>query len=504
MNFYKTLLIAAITFCGFSMSKADDSVERQIQDADHILSEQIDFVPATTWGSAKRYLAHCSQLDADYTVDVLLPEGYSPSDSKRYPVVYMHDGQNLFDPAISFAGVSWEVDKALSRLSGWDEFLTPIVVGIHNRGEMRPSDYLCQKVITDYIPDDQLDRSGIMPLINGHSTSDAYTSFLAVDLKNAIDAEFNTLSDRDNTFIMGSSMGGLASLYAICEYPEVYGGAACISTHWIGNFDYGSTIFPSAMLAYMSDKLPSAETHKLYFDHGTVGLDSAYPAWNAKALETAAAKGYSVESGSLLSYVAEGADHNERCWSERVNIPLQFMLDKETHPYEPFTPETNRFHVVFCDPDMNWNPVNVFTWGGGATQTGTWPGTEMTPTSYNGQPAWELTFEHTVEPTNIIFNDTRASGTKQTADLVFVNNSVYDFSGVTGTLSVSTIDSSDKDLSICVIDRNLHIVSDTRRTISIATTDGAARHVELQKGENIVTDLPGEIVIVNGRKVLVR
>lgn len=134
MNFYKTLLIAAITFCGFSMSKADDSVERQIQDADHILSEQIDFVPATTWGTAKRYLAHCSQLDADYTVDVLLPEGYSPSDSKRYPVVYMHDGQNLFDPAISFAGVSWEVDKALSRLSGWDEFLTPIVVGIHNRG----------------------------------------------------------------------------------------------------------------------------------------------------------------------------------------------------------------------------------------------------------------------------------------------------------------------------------------------------------------------------------
>lgn len=494
----KRLLISALICALSGYTYAESFDQRQI------LAEQTDFTPACTWGTTKRYKAHCSKLNADYLVDVLLPEGYDPADGKRYPVVYMHDGQNLFDPAISYGGVSWEIDNALSRLSQWEEFQTPIIVGVHNRENLRSSDYLCQKVITDYIPADKLNASGIKPIIGGESHSDAYISFLANDLKRAIDAEFNTYPDRDNTFIMGSSMGGLASLYAICEYPEVYGGAACISTHWIGNFDYNSTIFPNAMLDYMNDNLPSAETHKLYFDHGTVGLDSSYPVWNEKALQIVASKGYDKEAGSLLSYIAEGADHNERYWSERVNIPLQFMLDKGNHPYEPFTPEKKKFHVIFCDPDVSWSPVYVFTWGGGITQTGTWPGAEMTPISYEGKPAWEYSFEHDTEPTNIIFNDITASGIKQTADLEFVNNSVYNFSGPTGEISGISLTTPEEGLTMSCADGMLRISSDRNRSVTISMLNGTSREIELQAGENYISDITDTLLFLNGRKLLVK
>lgn len=500
MNTFLKFLTLTLLIGRSGMAAAESFDHGQMPD--DILTEQTDFTPSCKWGTTKRFLAHCSQLDTDYTVDVLLPEGYEQSDAARYPVVYMHDGQNLFDPAISFGGVSWGIDKVLSRLSQWDTFRTPIIVGVHNREELRASDYLCQKVITDYISAGQLDAANIMYLVNNHPNGDAYTSFLANDLKKAIDARFNTLTDRDNTFIMGSSMGGLASLYAMCEYPYVFGGAACLSTHWIGNFDYNSTIFPTAVLAYMADRLPSPDTHKLYLDHGTEGLDSAYPQWNRKALETAAAKDYSQESGSLLSYIAEGADHNERSWSERVNIPLQFMLDEGEHPYQPFTPDVHKFHVVFCDPDMNWNPVNTFTWGGGTTQTGEWPGTAMTPTTYEGKPAWEITFEHATEPTNIIFNDTNASGVTQTADLEFVNNSVYDFSGVIATLSAPTTIRPEEGLSISIEAGFLHIHSDRKRTVTMTSIDGRSRLIRLEKGENIIADFPEGVFIVNGRKMI--
>lgn len=360
---------------------------------------------------------------------------------------------------------------------------------------------MCQKVITDYIPADLLDKSGITTLVGNQLNSDAYTSFLATDLKKAIDAAFKTLSGSENTYIMGSSMGGLASFYALCEYPEVFGGAACISTHWIGNFDFNSTIFPEAALEYLNDNLPSADTHKLYFDHGTEGLESAYISWNKKALEIASSKGYNMESGNLLSYIADGADHNEKHWGERVNIPLQFMLDNGNHPYLPLLPEEKSFHVVFCDPDVKWNTVYAFTWANGKPQTGEWPGTAMSPTTYKGKPAWEINFNHTTEPTNIIFNDIKASGITQTADLDFVNNSVYDFSGIIGSLSLSAPVYSDEELSIRLIGGNLHIRSDRKRSIPMVSLNGAVRIIELIDGENIISNLPEGLFLVNGKKL---
>ncbi|MDE5659000.1 MAG: hypothetical protein K2I25_08240, partial [Muribaculaceae bacterium] len=151
---FKSLVAATLILCHSGVAGSEKSDECQTPDrqnqlsicrmeADNILNEQTDYTPACSWGSAKRYIAHCRQLDASYIVDVLLPEDYDPNAAKRYPVVYMHDGQNLFDPALSYGGVSWAVDKALKRLSQSEEFQVPIIVGIHNREELRSSDYLC-------------------------------------------------------------------------------------------------------------------------------------------------------------------------------------------------------------------------------------------------------------------------------------------------------------------------------------------------------------------------
>jgi pimeloyl-ACP methyl ester carboxylesterase len=106
--------------------------------------------------------------------------------------------------------------------------------------------------------------------------SDEYLKFLVLELKPFIDGKYSTLPDRDNTFIAGSSMGGLISMYAICEYPAIFGGAACLSTHWPGIIEMKDNPVPIAFLDYLRRYLPDPSTHKIYFDYGTATLDAQY------------------------------------------------------------------------------------------------------------------------------------------------------------------------------------------------------------------------------------
>ena len=99
-------------------------------------------------------------------------------------------------------------------------------------------------------------------------TADNYLKFLVDELKPFIDETYPTQSDRDNTFVIGSSMGGLISAYAIAEYPDVFGGAACMSTHW--------PVGDGVVVQWLNDHLPSAGTHRVYFDHGTETFDAEY------------------------------------------------------------------------------------------------------------------------------------------------------------------------------------------------------------------------------------
>lgn len=290
--------------------------------------------PATDTGTIHRYRVHSQQLDDDLIIDVWTPQSYNPSGDIRYPVIYAHDGQNLFDPAMSFTGVVWELDKCIGDLIQNDEIVAPIVVGITNRSALRPADYFPQKAI-DYIADSDRPLTRIFNTCSNGFYGDRHASFVATELKPLIDHLYHTDSRPSHTFALGSSMGALASLYLMCEYPTVFGGAVAMSTHWIGSLDanpdytlFDDTVCANAILDYMAANLPSPDSHILYLDRGTTGLDAQYGEYEELARRIASDKGYSVADHTLYLHDAEGAGHNEWSWQQRVHLPLRFILSK--------------------------------------------------------------------------------------------------------------------------------------------------------------------------------
>ena len=154
--------------------------------------------------------------------------------------------------------------------------------------------------------------------------SDAYLKFLVEELKPFIDKRFATRKGRRHTFIAGSSMGGLISLYALCEYPKVFGGAACLSTHWPGIFSMEGNPFPEAMFQYMRQHLPAPRKHRLYFDCGDQTLDALYPPLQQKADAVLRKRGFSARNWQTRFF--PGDDHSEKAWSRRLDQPLWFLL----------------------------------------------------------------------------------------------------------------------------------------------------------------------------------
>lgn len=263
-------------------------------------------------------------------VDIWLPDGYSKD--KQYPVLYMHDGQMLFDAKTTWNKQEWGVDETASKLMANKETIDFIVVGISSISEKRHADYFPQKPFDDLSPKDKtfvtitLQEAGRTKAVF-QPVSDNYLKFLVEELKPYIDQNYATATGPEHTFIMGSSMGGLISLYAICEYPNVFGGAACISTHWPGIFSVENNPIPDAFFAYMRKNLPDPKTHKIYFDYGTATLDALYPPLQKKADEVMIEKGFTPSNWETHKF--EGADHSENAWKERLSIPILFLLNKK-------------------------------------------------------------------------------------------------------------------------------------------------------------------------------
>jgi enterochelin esterase-like enzyme len=156
--------------------------------------------------------------------------------------------------------------------------------------------------------------------------SDNYLKFIVKELKPYIDRHYSVKSDRDNTFIAGSSMGGLISIYALCEYPQVFGGAACLSTHWVGSFTLQNNPIPEAFIQYLKRKLPHPNQHKIYFDCGDQTLDALYPSIQQKVDMLMNDKGYN-QAYWITNYFP-GDDHSEQSWQRRLHIPLTFLFRK--------------------------------------------------------------------------------------------------------------------------------------------------------------------------------
>nr|WP_315253632.1 alpha/beta hydrolase-fold protein [uncultured Duganella sp.] len=225
------------------------------------------------------------QLGNSRKLRIYLPPAYDANPQQRYPVLYMHDGQNLFDPKTAAFGTAWEIGATVDKLIATGAIEPLIVVGIDNAGEQR---------VNEYTPccDQQY----------GGGKIDAYAAFIVDTVKPWADANLRTLKQREHTAIMGSSLGGIASVYIAQKYPQVFSKAAGVSS----SFWWNQHMF--------IDKLPARPAVSFYLDSGTDndGIEDT-----RRMRDAMQAKGY-----DLYYHEAAGGSHNEKSWAQRVDIPL--------------------------------------------------------------------------------------------------------------------------------------------------------------------------------------
>lgn len=281
---------------------------------------------ALSSGTLHRINSFHSKYIQTRPVDIWLPENYS--EDKKYAVLYMHDGQMLFDSTTTWNKQEWKVDEWATKLMSEGKTKDFIVVGIYNISDIRWQDLFPQKAY-DYMDESAKNIVIEDSKMNNYNLSfngDNYLKFLVSELKPFIDENFSTFKDKEHTFVAGSSMGGLMSMYTIFEYPEIFEGAACISTHWPGWMPILNNPYPDAIFKYMEAHVPDAKTHKIYFDYGTETLDENYPQYASKVDLIFTEKGYTAENFKNLKF--EGANHSENSWNKRLDIPFTFLLHK--------------------------------------------------------------------------------------------------------------------------------------------------------------------------------
>lgn len=261
-----------------------------------------------------------TELNETIKIDVWTPDGYKSS--KKYPVIYMHDGQNLFDANSTWNHQAWEIDSVLGSLIADKKVKPAIVVGIHSVDTTRIGDLMPERPVEMMPPGEA--RDFIDAMCRYQYRADEYLAFIVNTLKPIIDNKFSTLTDRKSTSIMGSSMGGLISIYGLAEYPETFGAAVGMSTHWSGTLDQ-NTDFSTAMKYYLSDNFPRNGDYLLYFDNGDCPYDSNYLPFYDDMNSLFNMLGYN-EGDRLKTGIFHGHSHSEKSWSQRVNIPLQFIL----------------------------------------------------------------------------------------------------------------------------------------------------------------------------------
>jgi len=233
-------------------------------------------------------------LDNKRGIIVWLPPSYLPAgkagkkSGKRYPVLYMHDGQNIMNPRTSFAGVDWRVDETVTDLIKRKKIPEIIIVGIFNTK-------------------DRLDE------YSDSSKGKDYMKFIIKELKPFIDSNYKTLRDKNNNAVMGSSLGGLISFLLVWNYPKVFSKAASLS---------GSFYFDSEKVIKMVRKEQKKKKMEIYLDHGEDGLKEGQKMFCALTV-----KGYLL--GKDIDYFYDiGAGHNEADWAERLERPLKFLFGK--------------------------------------------------------------------------------------------------------------------------------------------------------------------------------
>ncbi len=244
-------------------------------------------------------------------VEIWLPPGYDDAPAARYPVLYMHDGQNLFDPRMANTGVDWGVDEAVVRLVQRRVIPPIIVVGVWSTAERGP----------EYSP---------------WQGAPDYARFLIEELMPRVNAEFRTMTGPGNTAVMGSSMGGLLSFYLVTYHPEVFGVCGCVSTHFPLSQAMVQQAFPGVTPVEHPDTVPyiirdieagSAVPPgtRYWFDYGSEGLDASYGPSHDAVRAWLLGQGL-VEGRDFVIRRYERATHNEASWRARLDDPLTFLF----------------------------------------------------------------------------------------------------------------------------------------------------------------------------------
>ncbi|MCU1278919.1 MAG: esterase [bacterium] len=256
----------------------------------------------TVTGSVTKLIAsfHSTALGDDRAIWAYLPPSYGENTRATYPVLYMHDGPNLFDPALAFGGNEWKVDESLDAAAEDGSVAEIIVIGVENTAQR----------IYEYTPTTD-------PGTAGGGGGDKYLAMLTGELKPQIDQMLRTIPDRAHTGILGSSLGGLISAYAGVKRPDVYGivGAMSPSTWWNNGVIIGDVGgMPSA-----------ARPARVYVDSGDSG-PSNDDVTNTNMLATTYVNLGYASGVDFLHVIQAGGQHNEVYWAQRLPGALQFLF----------------------------------------------------------------------------------------------------------------------------------------------------------------------------------
>ncbi len=226
---------------------------------------------------------------------VWLPPHYEKDTDRRYPALYMHDGQNILDPATSFLGIDWQIDETADSLIRTGQIEPLIIVGMYNTPDRT----------AEYSPGPK---------------GEAYMQFVVETVKPFIDRTYRTLPDRQHTAIAGSSMGGIISFMLLWEHTDIFSKAACFSPAFrIDNLDY-----TAAVEQYTGPK----KDVKIYIDNGGLGLETRLQPGVDEMLAMLKRKGYE-ENRDFCWFVDKEAEHNEAAWARRAWRPLKLFFGKK-------------------------------------------------------------------------------------------------------------------------------------------------------------------------------
>lgn len=223
---------------------------------------------------------------------VWLPPGYKTRKNKRYPVLYMHDGQNIFDPVTAYAGVDWEADETATRLIKQKKMRDIIIVGIYNTKDRDQEYSLCPR-------------------------GRLYMHFIVERLKPFIDRTYRTLPGREHTAIMGSSLGGLISFLLIWQYPRVFSLAGCLSPSFVYRREQA--------IKFLKKSPAPDEPVRILMDCGGRGGERLLYRGCKKVLRILRRKGISPGKDFQFYYDAK-ADHSESAWAARLWRHFQFLF----------------------------------------------------------------------------------------------------------------------------------------------------------------------------------